>query len=236
MSNTKNDRVVLKLGGHLLFDPAGKINIDYLKKLTPVIEQLKDVIENLVIVIGGGQIARRYIETARIFSKNNSSLDIIGIKISQINAMLLSIISNNLPTKIPETLQEVINQISYRKIIFTGGFQPGQSTTTVSALIAEAINADLLIIATDVEGIYDKDPRKYSDAILFREITIDTLKKIFNENPISAGEYKLLDQYTIKILERAGIKTVILNGKNPQNIIKVIRGERIGTLIKTYVK
>ena len=233
MSYKKNDKVVLKLGGHLLSNATGNFSIEYLKKLTPIIEYLKKSVKKLIIVVGGGQIARQYINTAYFFSRNNSSLDLLGIKVSHLNALLLSIITNNPPTSIPENLQDVINQTSYRNIIITGGFQPGQSTTTVSALIAEAISADLLIIATDVDGIYEKDPKKYPDAKLLTETTIDTLKKIFDKSIIEAGEYKLLDPYTLKILERSKIKTIIINGKNPGNIIKAIKGEKIGTLIKT---
>lgn len=233
MGYTKIDRVVLKLGGHLLFNDNGSFNIGYLKDLAKTLKILEEKIDKLVIVVGGGHKAREYINTAREFISNNSALDRLGIAVSHINALLLSLILGKLPYTIPSSLQELMDKIYERKIIIIGGFQPGQSTTTVSALVAEAINADMLIIATDVDGIYTSDPKKNPDAKLVKEITITELEKIFEESVIDAGEYKLLDTYTIKILKRSHIPTVVLNGKNPENLIKILHGYKIGTLIKT---
>ena len=135
--------------------------------------------------------------------------------------------------KIPETVEELLALLSFHKVIFMGGLQPGQSTTTTAAIVAEAVNADLLIIATNVDGIYTEDPNLNSQAKKLDKVSIGELKQIFRDRPVKAGTYKLIDYLTINILERSKMPTIILNGNPPTNILKAIKGEKIGTKI-TY--
>ena len=116
------------------------------------------------------------------------------------------------------------------RVVFMGGLQPGQSTTTVAALVAEALSAEQLIIATDVDGIYDSDPKLNPAARKFDRVRIEKLEKMFSGG-VRAGEYKLLDPLTISLIKRSRIRTQVLNGRPPSNIRRALKGEVVGTLI-----
>jgi len=112
-----------------------------------------------------------------------------------------------------------------------GGLQPGQSTNAVAALVFEIIGADILINATDVEGIYSEDPRKNPKAKKYDEISIKDLFRIISSEKTIAGSYDLLDILAVTIIARSEIPTWILNGRDPKNIDKLINGGHIGTKI-----
>ena len=110
-----------------------------------------------VVVSGGGIIARHYVNLARSLGSDESSLDIMGIEISRLNAMLLSAaLGDSVYPVIPSSLEEISIACESGKIIVSGGLHPGQSTeNATAALICEKIKADRFLNATDVDGIYD---------------------------------------------------------------------------------
>ena len=223
--------IVVKIGGHLISTKDG-INIDLLKKYSRLLSEIYDG-GRWCVVIGGGEEARRYVDAARDMGINESICDLIAVKVTRINALLLaSLLGEKAVQRIPESLEELIQYSSKGRIIVMGGLQPGQSTIAVSALAAEAINADKLIVATDVDGIYTDDPKLNPKARLLEEVTLSRLMKIVEKTSHRAGEYKLIDMVAYKILSRSNIQTIYLNGKDPENVRKAIMGEKIGTLIK----
>jgi len=112
-----------------------------------------------------------------------------------------------------------------------GGLQPGQSTNAVAAATAEAINADLLINATNVDGVYTDDPQKNPNAKKINQIKVDELLKMMIGFELSAGGYELFDPVAVKIVKRSKIPTWIIDGRDVNNIEKVLRGEKVGTKI-----
>ncbi len=223
-------RLVIKIGGHLLSTTSSILNSDYIKELVAVLNEVKKE-HKMIIVTGGGLLSRFYIKVLRNTGKKEALCDLIGIEASRLNALLLSLLLEG-PTEIPRTIKEVLDYYRFKNLIVMGGLQPGQSTTTTAAVVAEAVNADLLVIATNVDGIYTSDPSKDPNARKIDEITLEELKKLFMEREIEAGTYPLIDYLTIRILERAKIQAVVVNGRPPTNIVKAIRGESVGTRIK----
>ena len=223
--------IVVKIGGHLISTKDG-INTNLLKKYSRLLSEIYDG-GRWCVVIGGGEEARRYVDAARDMGINESICDLMAVKVTRINALLLaSLLGEKAVQRIPESLEELIQYSSKGRIIVMGGLQPGQSTIAVSALAAEAINADKLIVATDVDGIYTDDPKLNPEARLLEEVTLSRLMKIVEKTSHRAGEYKLIDMVAYKILSRSNIQTIYLNGKDPENVRKAIMGEKIGTLIK----
>ena len=96
--------------------------------------------------------------------------------------------------------------------------------------MAEYVDADLVINATSVDGLYDKDPNKFDDAVMFSEVTTSKLLEIVSGNETKAGTYEFIDKTAIEIIKRSAIKTVIVNGNDPENVRTAIT-EPIGTLI-----
>ena len=223
--------IVIKIGGHLISTRDG-INIDLFKRYSKLFSEIYDG-GRWCIVVGGGEEARRYVKAARALGINESICDLIAVKVTRINALLLaSLLGERAIQKIPESLEELIQYSSRGKIVVMGGLQPGQSTIAVSALAAEAINADKLIVATDVDGIYTDDPKLNPDARLLEEVTLSQLMEIVEKTSHKAGEYKLIDMVAYKVLSRSHIQTIYLNGMDPENVRRAIMGERVGTLIR----
>ncbi|MEM4311087.1 MAG: UMP kinase [Nitrososphaerales archaeon] len=219
--------IVVKLSGSL-FKPE---NFDKLKPFKELFENFHDKGYHLILVAGGGDVARKYIEFCRKFQVNEGRLDEIGILASKLNAKLLaSLLQDKAYSHIPENLKEVSLALESNKIVCCGGFHPGHSTNAVAALIAEYIKADLFINATDVDGIYDKDPKKYRDAKKIKEIRVQELFKMLSEDKMIAGSYELLDLLSLKILERSKLKAKVLLCE-PKEVERALLGEDVGTLI-----
>ncbi len=223
-------KLILKLSGKI-FDEEDP------EKLITLKEVVKDLINEgnrVGIVTGGGNTARKYISLARKMGSNEAYLDLLGIWASRLNAYLVVFSLNDLAyMKVPESLEDFIQAWSYGKVVVTGGFQPGQSTAAVSALVAEASSADLLIIATNVDGVYDRDPRVYKDAKLLAKINTEKLKEILESSQsVKAGTYELLDPMAIKIIERSKIKVIVMNYNKLGKLKDIITGKEISTLVE----
>jgi len=217
---------VLKIGGHLLDD-----NLEeYAEILKEILSKYKDL--NIHTVIGGGKKARDYIEIGRKIGIDEASLDYIGILISQINAYLFyQYLSKYIEINYVKNFEEIVNAINSNKKIICGGLFPSISTTTVACIIAEVSRSELLY-ATNVEGIYDKDPNKFKDAKFYKEIHIDQLLEFFaKKEDYKAGEYKLFDILSLQIIKRSRIPVRVFNGKKKENLLKVFENENIGTKI-----
>jgi len=127
------------------------------------------------------------------------------------------------------SLDDVGRFVESNKIIVSGGLHPGQSTNATSALIAEKTGASEFINATDVNGIYDSDPRKNNNAQLFEKIEVNKLLNMLLKESSMAGEYDLLDIVALKVIERSKIKTKVILS-DPTNISNTIQGRNyIGT-------
>ncbi len=224
-------RIVIKIGGSLLQDD-GKINVDRISRYAEIIRKLREEGHNLVIVAGGGNIARKYIEAMRKLNAPDAICDLVGIKVAKLNAyLLISAIKENVYPKVPDTIEEAISIFSMGKIVVMGGLQPGQSTNAVAALLAESIRADIFINATTVDGVYTAPPGT-PGAKKLEQVTTEQLMKIMREtSKFKAGEYRLFDPLAILIVQRAKLLVKIVDGRDPHNILRALRGEKVGTTI-----
>jgi len=221
-------RIVVKVSGHLISSSEEIINVGYLKRLVPVLRRLSEEHE-LVAVVGGGALSRIFANALGELVRSDGLRDLLGIEATRLNASLLAkALGERAHQKIPETLSEVLS-MDLRKVVVMGGLQPGQSTTTVAAIVAEAVGADRLVITTDVEGVYTSDPKRDKRAVKLERATIGQLREIFSRQEIRPGAYELLDYLTLSILERSRIPAVVVKGDPPENIRRVVMGERLGT-------
>jgi len=222
-------RIVFALGGSVVMPKEGA-SVDKLKEYAEVFKKIKDMGNELSIVVGGGNTARNYISVAREFT-NEAFCDEIGILATRMNSMLLmSALGNYVIKKVPENFKEAELILNLNKIVVMGGTHPAHTTDAVAASLAEYINADLLVIATNVDGVYDKDPRKYEDAKKLTKITTKELLNITGSASIAAGSSSIIDPLASKIIDRAKLKTVVIEGA-PGEILNAITGEHHGTVI-----
>ena len=219
-------RIVIKLSGRVF----GIDNVKVLKDYAEFLVKISKICQPIVIA-GGGNIARHYISHARSSGADESTLDELGIEISRLNAkLLIYALKNKAYSHPPTTLQEVRHAVDDGLIVVAGGLHPGQSTNGTAALIAEKVQAEQFLNATDVEGVYDMDPNKFKKAKKFRRIELKNLKNMLIHEDSVAGGYDLMDIVALKIIERSKIKTQIINA-NPKTIEKAIKGDNVGTKI-----
>jgi uridylate kinase len=132
---------------------------------------------------------------------------------------------------VPKNFEELDRALSTGKVVVMGGLQPGQSTNAVSCILAERSGSKLLINTTTVDGVYSKDPKKDPSAKKYAKISVAGLTKVLERLGTRAGEYDLLDPVALKIIQRSKITTKVIDGRDPKNILRAIKGERIGTTI-----
>ena len=185
------------------------------------------------IVTGGGVAARNYIALARELGADEATCDLIGIELTRLNArLLISAIGDEAYHEPPLNYKEAKNAGLTGKIVVMGGVTPGQTTDAVSAVLAEYIGADLLVNATSIDGVYSSDPKKNRDAKKFDTLTPQQLVEIVMKTEMVAGANSPVDLLAAKIIERSNIKTIVLNGEDPQNIVDAVSGKHNGTVIK----
>lgn len=220
--------LVIKLSGSVFnFKTTSKSLKEYAQVLLDIQTKVQPV-----VVSGGGIIARHYVSLARSLGSDESSLDEMGIEISRLNAMLLSAaLGDYVYPVIPSNLEEISIACQSGKIIISGGLHPGQSTNATAALICEKIKADRFLNATDVDGIYDSDPKKNAEAKMFKEITIKKCLDLLNNESTQAGNYELMDIVAMKVIERSKIPTYVI--KSDPKVIRnlIMENRQTGTKI-----
>ena len=183
------------------------------------------------MIVGGGKTARKYIKIGRKNNLDEKKLDEIGIEITRINARFLANILSIPIKKIPKTTNEAKNLVS--QIVMMGGTTPGHSTDMVGAELSEKIKASKFIIATNVDGVFDEDPKKFPNAKQIKEISINKLIDKFGDKWDSAGKNIVIDGPALKIINRAKIPTFVLNGIKINQIENVLNNKKFnGTVIK----
>ncbi len=227
-------RVVLKIGGSLFFDGTN-FNANRVKDFAQMVTNSPEI---QAIVVGGGSIARIYIQGARALGASEAECDLLGIAASRMNAQLLiRAIGENAYPRVPESVEEFSKARATGKITVIGGLQPGQSTTSVSVIIAEFLHADRLIVLTDVDGIYDKDPRKFPNAKRFSTITLEQLQKVLQSGAgakqAAAGEYQIFDPVSSEIVKRSQLAVLLMSGQDLAQVSRAIKNPAadIGTKI-----
>lgn len=219
-------RIVIKLSGRVF----GMDNVKLLKDYAAFLVKLSKICQP-VIIAGGGNIARHYIAHARSSGADESTLDELGIEISRLNAkLLIYALKGRAYSHPPTTLQEVRHAVDDGLIVVAGGLHPGQSTNGTAALIAEKVEAEQFLNATDVDGVYDADPNKFKHAKKFKRIDLKNLRNMLVHEDSVAGGYDLMDIVALKIIERSKIRTRIIKA-DTKIIEKAIKGENVGTEI-----
>ncbi len=222
-------RIVLRIGGSVIASPPNPHLID---KYVEIIRRLSDEGHKIVVVVGGGRPAREFIQIAKDLGLNEPEQDEVAISISRIFAQLISMRLGGHGWKdIPTSLLDAKETLQERGIVVMGGLKPGMTTDAVAALVASEIDADLIVKATDQDGVYTKDPDKYADAEKIDEMSFEDLRRLLERDRHIAGIHQIIDPEAARILREKRIRTLVVNGFNPENVVAALKGERVGTLI-----
>ncbi len=225
-------RIVLKISGEALKDNETVSN-NKLKMIYETINILKSDNHHIAIVIGGGNLFR-----GREHEEMNSvTADTIGMLASVMNALYLhdyleskstpSIVVTpfNFPDLVPNyTNEEIMNLSNDHIIIFGGGIgKSGYSTDSGVVLASDKIKADLIIKMTNVDGVYDSDPRKNPNAHKYTTLTYD---EVINNN------LQVMDLNAVLDCKEKKRQIIVMNFQEYFKILDILKGESIGTIIK----
>ena len=230
-------RYLLKLSGEALI---GKydygIDPDVVKEISSNIVEVSKTDNQLAVVVGGGNIFRGAgLAEAGL---DRVTGDNIGMLATVINSLALQDAIEKLDVQCRVMSAVRINQISEdyirrrairhlekdRIVIFAAGTgNPFFTTDTAASLRAIEINADMVLKATKVDGVYDKDPVKYKDAKLFKELTY---------NEVLNKELKVMDTTAVVLCKENNIPLRVFNMLKKGSLMSIINGENTGTIIK----
>lgn len=236
MSDYKYKRVLLKLSGEALQGDQG-YGIDP-KVITLIASQVKEIVDNgieLAIVVGGGNIFRGISGAAE--GMDRAQADHIGMMATVMNALALQegFERKGIFTRVQSAInmQEVAEPYILRRavrhlekgrvVIFAAGTgNPYFTTDTAAALRACEINADAMLKATQVDGVYDCDPRSNPDAKRYEQVSY---QEVLEKN------LHVMDSTAAALLKDNGLPIVVFNLHKEGNIDRVLRGENVGTVV-----
>lgn len=227
-------RVLLKLSGEAL-SGAGQTGVDAarIQRLAEVLSQIPALGVQLGIVVGGGNFwrGRAYPEMDRV------TADQIGMLATTMNAMAISDALNQAGAENRVLNAVMMNQITEpyirkralrhldkgRIVIFAGGTgSPFFTTDSAAALRASEIEADLILKATQVDGVYDSDPHQNPAAQRYESLTL---------NEVLERNLGVMDATAAALCRDNGIPILVFSIADPENIIKVLAGEALGTVV-----
>jgi uridylate kinase len=222
-------RIVLRIGGSVVASP---VNPGLIVKYVDALKKLRSQGHELIVVVGGGELARDMIRTAKEIGLDEPSQDKIAISVSRIFAQLfLSKLGRIGCRTVPLTLEDAKKCLDKGIVVVMGGLKPGMTTDAVAALVARKVKADLLVKATNQDGVYNKDPKNHADAVKLDHLSFEDMSTLFLEDRHKAGIHQIIDPEAVKILRRYHVKVIVVNGFKPENILLVVKGGHVGTMI-----
>lgn len=231
-------RILLKISGEALKgDTPYGIDPQTVSEIAKQIKAAHDLGVEIGIVVGGGNIWRG--KTAEGLGMDRAQADYMGMLATIMNGLAVqdSLEHLGVPTRamtalpIPQVAEPYIRRRAIRHLekgrvcIFVGGLgSPYFSTDTACVLRATEIGAEVVLMAkNNTEGVYDSDPRKNPNAKLYDELT-------FSE--ILANDLAVMDSTAASLCKDNKLNIIVFNMNKKENIVKAVKGERIGTLVK----
>ena len=235
--NPKYKRIVLKLSGEALKNTSDGEPLDsnILQNLSMELKEIHTMGVQICLVVGGGNIFRGL--SGAQSGVDRTTGDYMGMLATVINSLALmnSLEKSGVPVRVqtaipmervaePFILRRAVRHLEKgRVVIFAAGTgNPYFSTDTTAALRASEVGADCILKATKVDGIYDKDPNKYGDAVRYDKISyLEALEK----------RLAVMDSTAFSMCMDNKIPIIVFNMNNPGNIKKAVEGGQIGTLV-----
>lgn len=235
MSQTKYKRVLLKLSGEALAgENKSGLSEDVLDDITEQVKDLKDLGVEVAIVVGGGNFWRGKYGS---FMERTTS-DYMGMLATTINALALqdALEAKGMYTRVQTAIEmrEIAEPYIKRKatkhlekgriVIFACGTgNPYFTTDTCAALRAAEIEAEVILVAKTIDGVYSADPKLDPNAVKYDEITyLDILNK----------DLKVMDSTATSLCKDNGIPLIVFAMNEKGNMVKAVKGEKVGTLVK----
>jgi uridylate kinase len=212
----------------------GKDDAEYFGRLADLLRRV-GAKRPLVVTTGGGRTAREYIALGRALGLTEFELDEVGIEVTRLHARLLAAsVGPPTPAHPATTVPGVVEQLRNGSPVILGGTEPGHTTDGVAALVAVRLRAERVVNATDVDGVYDRDPRTNPDARRIDQMTWPEFRALVQTGSSGeAGQNFLFDRLGADALARARIPLWVVPGRDLANLEDALvgrpcRGTRVG--------
>jgi len=207
----KKEVIVLSLGGSVFLPDS--IDVDFLLSFKKLIRKYSKKYK-FAIIVGGGKFCRHYINAAKNFPRiTQTALDVLGVHVTRLNAEFVRLLFKDIASK--KLIKNPRQKISFKKVILGAGWEPGHSTDWDAVLVAKALGAKTIVNMTNVDVLYDKDPRKYKSAKPIKKTTWNGLLKITGTK-WRAGMNFPFDPTASKLAKKYKLKLILI-GKNLNN-------------------
>jgi len=231
----KKEKIVISLGGSLVV-PDGQINTKFLSEFNRFVR--KKIAEKqdrqFFIVVGGGMVARHYRDAGKEVLRHeltSDDLDWLGIHATRLNAHLLRTIFRDLAHPFIIKHYDIIRKVT-EPVVVAAGWKPGWSTDYDAVLLCEDYGIDSVLNLSNIDRLYNKDPRKFSDAKPINKISWREFQILVGKEWIP-GMNAPFDPVASKKASELGIKVVILKGDNLKNLDNYFKKKKfVGTIIK----
>lgn len=235
MSNGGKERIIMSIGGSLIV-PNGGIDTQFLQKLNKFIraQLAKNKNRQFFLVCGGGSIARHYRDAGREVighELTRDDLDWLGIHATKLNAHLVRTIFRDLAHPYIIKHYEIIRKVT-EPIIVAAGWKPGWSTDYDSILLCEDYGVKEVVNLSNIDKVFNKDPKKFPDAKPIDKINWKDFRKIVGDEWIP-GINAPFDPVAAKKAQELKVKVVVLNGNNFENLENYFNKKKfVGTVIE----
>ncbi len=222
--------IVLSIGGGIV-NP-GTPDTEFVAKFADMIRKAKC---NVGIVVGGGTAARAYAQAARKLGANEFEADEIAIMSTRQNAaLLIAALEGDAYPNVIYDFDTARDAALGSRIVVMGGTIPGITTDTDAALLAEALHAARLVNMSNVDAIYDSNPKTNPNAKRYSKLSYaDLISLAMRSDSRKAGENFIFDSVACKLIARSKIEAHFVNGKNLEEVKKAIEGKaHSGTVVK----
>ncbi len=230
----KKERIIISLGGSLIV-PEG-IDAEFAANFKKFIVAHIKKGYRFILVTGGGKTARRYIEAAAQITRiTNEDRDWLGIHATRMNAHLVRTIFREYAhpriNTNPHDLEDFYS--APEPILVAAGWRPGFSTDFDAVVIGKYLDVSRIINLSNIERVYDKDPRVHADAVPYDRMTWKEFRKIVG-NKWDPGMNVPFDPIASGMAEKEKMEVAIMNGGDLTNVTNYIAGKKfVGTLIKS---
>jgi uridylate kinase len=184
---------------------------------------------SVAVVVGGGEVSRDYIRSAAAMGLSTYQQDTVAIHASRLNARLVAMKLGGV-SSVPTSIDGMLQRLARNRVAVMGGLKPGITTDTVAAIVAAKWRADILVKASDQNGIYTEDPRVNKRAKKLDRLTYEKMKQILGGSH-RPGIHSIVDPVAVDQLVESRVRLVVLNGADARGVIKAVHGEKIGTVV-----
>ncbi len=223
---------IISVGGSIIIPKSG-FDLAFLKKFRTLIVNRVKRGERFILVVGGGSICREYQTAAKVLqSMTNEDLDWLGIYSTIYNAQFVRFLFKDYAYK--EVVTDPTKKITTKApVIVAGGWKPGWSTDNVAVLLAKTYGAGEVINLSNIEYVYDKDPKQYPEAKPIELIDWSEFRESIVGSIWTPGHSAPFDPIASRAAERQKLKVSILLGTDLTEVGKALGGKRFkGTVIE----